>query len=124
MYIQNIKVDVIKRLEFLIDTIYVEFSGHIFQQLVGISTDTNQAPLLADLFSNGYEAEFIQGLLKPGKKHNAKKFNFTYKYIDDVLSLNNLKLSEFIGLIYHVNLKLKLRQSPVHLPQIRLIYLY
>ena len=95
-----------------------------FSKQLAFQLTQARPPYLSTYFSNGYEAEFIQGLLKPGKKHNAQKFNFTFKYIDDVLSLNNLKLSEFIGLIYHVNLKLKLRQSPVHLPQIRLISLY
>ena len=42
----------------------------------------------------------MQGLLKAGKKHFSQKFNFTYRYIDDVLSLNNAKISEFIDLIY------------------------
>ena len=34
-----------------------------------------------------YEAEFVQSLLKVGNKHLAQQFNFTYRYIDDVLSL-------------------------------------
>ena len=35
------------------------------------------------------EAEFVQSLIKAGKKRYAQQFNFTYRYIDDVLSLNN-----------------------------------
>ena len=35
------------------------------------------------------EAEFIQTLLSAGKKQLASQFNFTYRYIDDVLSINN-----------------------------------
>ena len=50
-------------LEFLIDNFHVEFSGQILQQTVGIPMGTNCAPLLADLFLFGYEAEFTQGLL-------------------------------------------------------------
>ena len=65
------------------------------------------APLLADLFLNGYEAEFIQGLLKADKKHIAQKFNFTNRYIDDVLSRNNSKILEFIDLIFPCELKIK-----------------
>ena len=68
---------------------------------------TTCAPWLAVLFLCGYESEFIQGLLKAGKKHLAQKFNFTYRYIDDVLSLNNLKISEFIDLIYPCELEIK-----------------
>ena len=58
-----------------------------------ISTTTNCAPLLADLFLYSYDAEFVQSLLKADKKHLAQQFNFTYRYIDDVLSLKNTKFA-------------------------------
>ena len=48
---------------------------------------TNCIPLLADIYS--YEAEFIQSLLSADKKRLASQFNFTYTYIDDILSINN-----------------------------------
>ena len=64
------------------------FGGRIFKQTIGILMGTNCAPLLADLFLYSYEAEFVQSLLKTGKKHLAQQFNFTYRYIDDVLSLH------------------------------------
>ena len=69
---------------------------------------TNCAPLLADLFLYSYEAEFIQNLLKDKtKKHLAKSFNFTFRYIDDVLSLNNHHFSECLHLIYPHELEIK-----------------
>ena len=85
--------DVIKMLEYLIDNIFVEFGGRIFQQIIGVPMGTNCAQLLADLFLYSYEAEFVQSLLQAGKKHLAQQFNFTYRYIDDVLSLKNTKLA-------------------------------
>ena len=51
--------------------------------------------------------ECIQGLLKAGKKHLAQKFNFSYRYIDDVLSLKNLKILEFIDVIFLCELEFK-----------------
>ena len=102
--------DVVKMLEFLIDNIYVEFGGQIFQQVVGIPMGTNCAPLLADLFLYSYEAEFMQGLKKSknnGDKHLARSFNFTLRYIDDVLSLNNNKIGDYIDSIYPVELEIK-----------------
>ena len=45
------KADVEKMLEYLINNIFVEFGGQIFQQIIGISMGTNCAPLLANLFS-------------------------------------------------------------------------
>jgi hypothetical protein len=50
---------------------------------------TNCAPLLADLFLYSYEVDFIQGLLKKNEKKLARSFNIKFRYIDDVLSLNN-----------------------------------
>ena len=68
---------------------------------------TNCAPLLADIFLYSYEAEFIQTLIKSGKRHLAKSFNFTYRYIDDVFSLNNHKFSDYVYDIYPVELEIK-----------------
>ena len=50
----------------------------------GVSIGTNCAPLLADIFLYSYEDEFIQTLVKSGKGHLEKSFNFNYIFIDDV----------------------------------------
>ena len=105
--IKYTETQVIQMLEFLIDNIFVECGGQIFQQTVGIPMGTNCAPLLADLFLYSYEAEFIQNLLKGGNKKLAKQFNFTFRYIDDVLSLNNSRFSDSLPLIYPQELEIK-----------------
>ena len=94
-------------LEYLIDNIFVEFGGRIFLQTIGIQMGTNCARLLAVLFLYSYEAEFVQSLLKAGKKHLAQEFNFTYRYIDDVLSLKNTKFAEYLEFIYPRELEVK-----------------
>ena len=99
--------DIIKMLEFLVDNIFVVFSGKVFQQIVGIPMETNCAPLLADIFLYSYEAEFIQCLLSTGRKKLAYRFNFTYRYIDDVLSINNPEFENFLGQMYPVELEIK-----------------
>ena len=99
--------DIIKMLEFLIDNIFVVFGGTIFQQIVGIPMGTNCAPLLADIFLYSYEAEFIQTLLSTGRKHLASQFNFTYRYIDDVLSINNPNFKDHLHEIYPHELEIK-----------------
>ena len=103
-------------LEYLIDNIFVEFGGRIFQQTVGIPMCTNCAPLLADLFLCSYEAEFVQSLLKAGKKHLAQQFNFTYRYIDDVLSLKSTKFAEYLEFIYPRELEKKRKQRRLQPP--------
>ena len=63
--------------------------------------------LLADLFLYSYEAEFIKTPIKTGKRHLAKSFNFTYRYTDDVLSINNPKFGDYIDFIYPVGIEIK-----------------
>ena len=94
-------------LEYLIDTIFVEFDGRIFQQTIGIPMGTNCTLLLAGLFLYSCEAEFVKSLLLAGKKHLAQQFNFTYRYIDDVLSLKNTKFAEYLEFIYPRELEIK-----------------
>jgi hypothetical protein len=94
-------------LEFRIDNIFVSFGGTLFLQVVGILMGTNWSPLLADLFLYSYESEFLQKLVKDKKIHDARAFNFTYRYIDDVLSINDSKFAEFLPLIYPPELEVK-----------------
>ena len=61
---------------------------------------TNCAPLLADLFLYSYENEFLDKLIKEGKRKLARKFNLPYCYIDDLISFNNKSFKEFISDIY------------------------
>ena len=87
-------------IEFLVDNIYVRFGGQLFRQMVGIPMGTNCAPLLADLFLYSYENEFLDKLIKDGKRKLARKFNLSYRYTDDLISFNNKRFKEFISDIY------------------------
>jgi hypothetical protein len=66
---------------------------------------TNCVPLLADLFLYSYE--FLKKLVKDKKIHEVKAFNFTYRYIGDVLSINNSRFAEFFQLIYSPELEIR-----------------
>ena len=68
---------------------------------------TNCAPLLADIFLCSYEAEFIQSLLSTGRKQLASQFNFTYRNIDDVLSINNPDFEKYLSQMYPPELEIK-----------------
>ena len=65
------------------------------------------SPLFADLFLYSHEADFIQGLLKKNEQKLARSFNFTFRYIDDVLSLNNSRFGDFVDRIYPIELQIK-----------------
>ena len=95
--------DICKMTEFLVDNIYVRFGGQLFRQMVGIPMGTYCAPLWADLFLYSYENEFLDKLIKEGKRKLARTFNLSYRYIDDLISFNNKRFKEFISDIYPKN---------------------
>ena len=68
---------------------------------------TNCALLLADIFLYSYEAEFVQSLLSTSRKQLASKLYFTYRYINDVLSINNPEFENYLGQMYSVELEIK-----------------
>ena len=85
--IQYTANDICKMIEFLLDNLYVRFGGQLFRQMVGIPMETNCAPLLVDSFLYSYENEFLDKLIKEGKRKLAAKFNLSYHYLDDLISL-------------------------------------
>ena len=46
-------------------------------------------------------------MLSAGKKRLASQFNFTYIYIDDVLSINNPDFENYLGQMYPPELEIK-----------------
>ena len=87
--------DIFNMLEFFfIESIFAMFGRRVVQQTVGIPMGTNCATLLADLFLYSCEADSIQGFLKKNEKKLVRSFNFTFRYIGDVLSLNNSRLGD------------------------------
>ena len=87
-------------IEFLVDNIYVRFGRQLFRQMAGIPMGTTCAPLLADLFLYSYENEFLDKLIKEGKRKLARKFSLSYRYTDDLISFNKKRFKEFISDIY------------------------
>ena len=92
--------DICKTTEFLVDNIYVRFGGQLFWQIFGIPVGRNCAPLLADVFLYSYENDFLDKLIKEGKRKLARKFNLSYRCIDDLISFNDERFKEFISDIY------------------------
>ena len=93
-------------IDYLINNIFVYFGGKVFRQVIGIPMGTNCAPLLADLFLHTYEYEFIIKKLKVDISV-ALRFNRTFRYIDDLLSINNSNFANFVNEIYPPELELK-----------------
>jgi hypothetical protein len=64
-------------------------------------------PLLAEIFSYSYEAEFIQKLLHERNKPFVVAFNSTFRYINDALSINNDGFHSYVDFIYPSELEIK-----------------
>ena len=65
------------------------------------------APYLANLFLYSYEFDFLNDTLKQKDLSTLYKFNKCYRYIDDLLAVNNDKtLDDFKGRIYPPELQL------------------
>ena len=86
-------------LDYLIDNIYVEFGNSLHRQTIGIPMGMCCAPLLANLFLMSYEYEFMRSLAKEKDIH-IQLFNSTFRYIDDLISLNNSVFERYLDKIY------------------------
>lgn len=111
-YVNWTDIEVITALNFLLDNIYIRFGKQIYRQVIGIPMGTNCAPLIADLFLYCYESQFMAKLQQdPNKHHLIETFNHTYRYLDDILALNNPTFSNFINDIYPKELTLNKANS-------------
>ena len=62
---------------------------------------------LTNLFLYSHEPDFIQGLLKKNEKKLIPSYNFTFRYIDDVLSLNYSRFGDFVDRFHPMELEIK-----------------
>jgi RNAse (barnase) inhibitor barstar len=75
----------------------LSLSGRVFQQL------WLSAPLLHDLFRYPYEQTSYRDFSRKTKR----SFNLAFRYIEDVLSLNNCMFGDFVDRIYPIQLEIK-----------------
>ena len=55
---------------------------------------------MVNMFFYSYENEFLDKLIKEGKRKLARKFSLSHCYIDDLISFSNKRFKEFISDIY------------------------
>ena len=94
---------------FLIDNIYDRFGSSVFRQVIGIPMGTNSAPLLADLFLHTFVPSYLHTFVVKTMKHDITKaiqFSNTFRYIDDLFSINNVDFANYISAIYPPELQL------------------
>ena len=80
--------------EYLIDNIYVSIGNRIYRQCIGIPMGTDCAPLVANLFLFYYEYKYMRNMIKTNLML-AKRFSNTMRYIDGLLTLNNIIIVPF-----------------------------
>ena len=73
---------------FLMENIYVQFEGMVYQQMVGIPMGTNCAPLIADLFLFCYERDFVSGLHKSKRYDLMGMFSDASRCLGDVFAID------------------------------------
>ena len=80
-------------LEFLLNSMFFVFDRRDFRRTLCVLIDSNCNSLLADLFLCSYEAHIMEIKMLDGS------FNFMFRYIDDVFSLNNPTFGDYADLI-------------------------
>ena len=96
-------------LTFLLDNIFIRFGTKLHRQVVGIPMGTNCAPLVADLFLFCYERDFMMSLSDDKQADVIDAFNTTFctsRYLDDILSINNVYFDNMVSQIYPSELQL------------------
>ena len=93
-------------IHFLIDNIYVRFGSPVLRQVIGIPMGTNSAPLLGDLFLHIFEYDFMVKTMKQDITKAIQCSN-TFRYMDDLFSVNNVDFGNYISAIYPSELELK-----------------
>ena len=75
-------------LELIVDNAYFSFGDKVYRQIIGIPMGIDPAPQMANLYLHYYEADFMEHL---SVEHysQARKFNHTRRFIDDLNTFNN-----------------------------------
>ena len=77
----------------------------LFSHRLLVPMGTNSAPLLADLFLHTFEYDFMVKTMKQDIT-KAIQFSNTFRYIDDLFSVNNVDFGNYISAIYLSELQL------------------
>ena len=80
--------------------IYIRLGTKLYRQIVGIPMGTNCAPLVADLFLYCYERDFMDSLNHDYQADVIEAFNFTSRYLDDLLNIDNPYFEGMVNQIY------------------------
>ena len=66
----------------------------------------NCTPLVADLFLICYERDFMKSLTKEKRYDMIEAFNSTFRYLEDLLNIDNIHFEQMVRRIYPAELQL------------------
>ena len=92
--------------EYLNRNCYFSIGDQIFQQIICISMGPDPLPLFTNPFLFHYELQYINSY----KKENvisARKFCYTLRFIDDLITINDENFEKSLHNIYPPKLKYK-----------------
>ena len=93
------------------DNCFFTFGNKIFRQIIGLPMGSDPAPFMENLFLHYYESKWIKNL-KKDDLHKARRFSNTFRFIDDLLTINDDNLfSENFRDIYPKELQLNVESS-------------
>ena len=82
------KESIVKAVDFLIRNCYFKLGDKLFRQDIGIPMGSDPAPAFANLFLFHYESSWLD-TVKKSNNILARKFGQVFRYIDDLLALND-----------------------------------
>ena len=74
--------------KYLMNNCFFTLEDRIFRQIIGIPMGSDPAPFMANLFLYHYEAKYVKET-KSKDIFTARKFRHTFRFIDDLLAIND-----------------------------------
>ena len=100
------KTSINEAMSYLIRNCYFRLGNRLFRQDIGIPMGSDPAPAFANLFLFHYESSWLNSIKKTDNVL-ARKFGHVFRYIDDLIALNDGKsFEQYHNLIYPVELQL------------------
>ena len=100
-----------KAVRYVMNNCFFTLGNCIFRQVIGIPMGSDPAPFMANLFLYFYEAKYVNEL-KKSDMAKARKFRNTFRFIDDLLTVNDDgEFEKNISRIYPPELELKKEHS-------------
>ena len=82
-------------LHYLLVNIFISFGSKLYREIMGIPIGTNCAHLVTDLFLFCYEIDFMLSLSDNNQTDIVEAFNSTFRYLDDLLNIENPYLNKW-----------------------------